>query len=121
MWETEKANVHSGEFSARIRCTGAKGRIGISTPGLPMVPGATGYEFTVWAKGTPGNQIFLAFEGDSSGELRQEVPAEWTQLTLKGTPKANAQKYMVYIYVTGDGTIWLDDCRLVPLGVKVED
>lgn len=119
MWEDRKEYVHSGKYSARIECTGAKGRIGISTPGLPAIPGATGYEFTIWAKGTPGNQIFLNFEGDVRGSLRQEVPAQWTQLKLDGRPTGNPKKYQVYIYVTGTGTIWVDDAKLVPVGVDM--
>lgn len=121
MWESEKENVHSGKYSARITCTGKAGRIGISTAKIPVMPGATGYEFTIWAKGTPGNRIFLNFEGGATGRLQQEVPGEWTQLKLEGRLKPDAKDFTVYIYVTGTGTIWVDDAKLVPVGVKLED
>ena len=51
MWEDRPEYVHSGQYSARIRCTGAKGRIGISTAHLPAIPGAQGYKITFWARG----------------------------------------------------------------------
>ena len=38
-WEDRPEYVHSGQLSARIRCTGQTGRIGISTAHLPAVPG----------------------------------------------------------------------------------
>jgi hypothetical protein len=50
-WETRPEYVHSGRFSARIRCVGSWGRIGIFTPELPAVPGAKQYKLTFWANG----------------------------------------------------------------------
>ena len=35
----EAPNVHSGQYAAGIRCTGRRGRIGIFTPKLPILPG----------------------------------------------------------------------------------
>jgi hypothetical protein len=121
MWEERPEYVHSGKYSARIACKGQTGRIGISTPKLPLVPGATGYVFTIWAKGEGDNMLFLNFESGMKGTLRQKIPAEWTEVTLKGTPEPNADGYTLYIYVIGKGTIWLDDGKLVPVGGKVED
>lgn len=117
-WEDRPEFVHSGQFSARIRCLDKPGRIGLSTPALPFVPGAREYVFTVWARGEGDNQLFLNFEGGMTGALRQKIPAEWTQITLKGQPEPGAKDYTFYIYVTGKGTIWLDDASLVPVGAK---
>jgi hypothetical protein len=119
-WATEKENVHSGDYSAGIRCTGKPGRIGIFTPKLPIVPGATEYVFTVWAKGEGENELFLNFESGVAGTLRQKVGPEWTQITLQGTPEPEAKDFMFYLYVTGQGTIYLDDAKLVPVGGEME-
>ena len=79
MWEDRPAFVHSGQFSARIRCTGATGRIGISTPPLPAIPGATEYKLTFWAKGEGDNMLFVNFEQGAqrhpAGEDRRRVEA----------------------------------------------
>lgn len=120
-WATEKENVHSGAYSAGIRCTGKPGRIGIFTPSLPIVPGATAYVFTVWAKGEGENELFLNFESGATGTLRQKVGPEWTQITLQGTPEPGAKEFLFYIYVTGQGTIYLDDAKLVPVGGETEN
>jgi hypothetical protein len=116
MWEERPEFVHSGKYSARIACKGQPGRIGISTPPLPMVPGATEYVFTVWAKGEDDNMLFLNFESGMEGTLRQKIGPAWEQVTFKGKPEAGAKQYTLYIYVTGKGTIWLDDAKLVPVG-----
>jgi len=120
-WEERPGHVHSGKYSARITCKGQAGRIGLSTPPLPIAPGATEYVFTVWAKGEGDNMLFLNFESGAQGTLRQKIPAEWTLVTLKGTPEAGAQQYTLYIYVTGKGTIWLDDAKLVPAGTPLDE
>jgi hypothetical protein len=121
MWEERPEFVHSGKFSARFACKGQPGRIGISTPPLPIAPGAKEYVFTVWAKGEGDNMLFLNFESGMTGTLRQKVPAEWTQITLKGTPEPDAKQYTLYIYVIGKGTIWIDDAKLVPVGANLDD
>ena len=120
-WEDRPEHVRSGAFSARMACTGARGRIGISTPKLPLVEGAGAYEFSVWAKGTADNQLFINFEDGAKGTWRDTVPAEWTEIKVRGAPESGARDFMVYIYVTGEGTIWLDDAKLVPVGAKLED
>lgn len=120
-WATEKENVHSGSYSAGIRCTGNPGRIGIFTPKLPIVPGATEYVFSVWVKGEGDNQLFLNFESGVTGTLRQKVGPEWTQITLKGAPEAGAKDFHLFIYVTGGGTIYLDDAKLVPFGGRMDE
>lgn len=112
----EAPNVHSGDFAAGIRCTGQTGRIGISTPGLPIVPGALSYELTLWAKGEGENELFINFEQGCSGTLRQRVPEEWTEIKVSGEPREGETQFMVYLYVTGAGTIYLDDVKLVPVG-----
>lgn len=115
-WETRQEYVRSGSYSAGIRCTGKPGRIGINTPKLPLVPGVKEYEFAVWARGEGENQLFLNFESGASGTLRRKIGTDWEQVKLKGVAEAGARDFSVYIYVTGEGTLWLDDARLVPLG-----
>jgi len=120
-WEDRKEYVHSGQYSARIRCTGAKGRIGISTAALPAVPGVESYKLTFWARGEGENMIFVNFEEGASGELRQKISDQWKQYTLLGKPVAGKPTYTLYFYSIGGGTIWLDDVELVPVGGKLED
>ncbi|MBM4033573.1 MAG: hypothetical protein FJ291_17560 [Planctomycetes bacterium] len=126
-WEEKPENVHSGKFSARIRCTGKKGRIGIMTPKLPAVPGATEYKLTFWAKGEGDNLLFVNFEAGAAGTLRQKIGPEWKEYTVLGKPEMDpktrevAKTFMVYLYHIGEGTIWLDDVSLVPVGGKLEE
>ena len=115
-WETRPAYVHSGRYSARIRCTGRPGRIGISTPKLPVLPGIEKYRFSVWAKGEGDNQLFLNFEAGARGSLRKRIGPVWEQVVLEGKATPGAHDFTLYVYVTGKGTIWLDDARLVPVG-----
>lgn len=121
MWEERPEHVRSGKFSARIRCTGKKGRIGIFTPKLPAVPGATEYKLTFWAKGEGDNLLFVNFESGASGTLRQKFGPEWAEYTVVGKPEKDAKTFMVYFYHIGEGTVWLDDVSLVPVGGKLED
>jgi hypothetical protein len=126
MWEERPQYVHSGKYSARITCKGQPGRIGIRTPPLPAVPGATEYVFTIWARGEGENELFINFEDTGKGpgvkgSLRQRIPGEWTLVTCKAKPDPGAQKYVLYLYITGKGTIWLDDAKLVPVGGNVEE
>ncbi len=121
MWEDRPAFVHSGPFSARIQCTGATGRIGISTPPLPAVPGATGYKLTFWARGEGENMLFVNFEEGAGGALREKIGATWKQYTAVGEPVADKKTYQVYFYSIGAGTIWLDDVELVPVGGKLDE
>jgi hypothetical protein len=121
MWEEKPENVHSGKFSARIRCTGKKGRIGIMTPKLPAVPGATDYKLTFWAKGEGDNLLFVNFESGATGTLRQKFGPEWKEYTVLGKPEKDAKTFGVYLYHIGEGTIWLDDVSLVPVGGKLEE
>ncbi len=120
-WEEKPENVHSGKFSARIRCTGKKGRIGIFTPKLPAVPGATEYKLTFWGKGEGDNLLFVNFESGATGQLRQKLGSEWKEYTVLGKPEKDAKTFGVYFYHIGEGTIWLDDVSLVPVGGKLEE
>jgi len=115
-WESRPEYVRSGHYSAGIRCVGQPGRIGINTPKLPVVPGVKEYEFTIWAKGEGDNQLFLNFESGATGTLRKKIGPEWELVRLKGVAEPGAKQFSLYIYVTGRGTIWLDDAKLVPLG-----
>jgi hypothetical protein len=121
MWEDRPAFVHSGQYSARIRCTGATGRIGIDTPPLPAVPGATGYKLTFWARGEGENMLFVNFEEGAGGALREKIGDAWKQYTAVGEPVAGKNTYQVYFYSIGAGTIWLDDVELVPVGGKLDE
>ena len=120
-WEDRAEYVRSGKYSARIKCLGKKGRIGISTPKLPVVPGAIEYEFSIWTKGEGGNQLFLNFESGARGTFRGRIGPEWQQIALKGTLEPGADGFTVYVYVTGEGTIWLDDAGLVPIGGQLDE
>lgn len=120
-WEERPEYVHSGKYSARISCVGQKGRIGISTPRLPAVPGASGYRLTFWARGEGDNMLFVNFEDGATGTLRQKIPPQWQQYTVIGRPDGRKPTFMVYLYHIGEGTIWLDDVELVPEGGNLED
>ncbi len=121
MWEDKAEFVHSGKLSARIRCTGAKGRIGLNTPPLPAVPGATEYKLVFWAKGEGDNMLFINFEEGASGSLREKVPGEWTRYTVSAKPVSGKNTYNVFVYVIGGGTIWLDNFELAPVGGKLDE
>jgi len=121
MWEDRPEFVHSGQFSARITCTGAVGRIGISTPPLPAIPGATGYKLTFWARGQGDNMLFVNFEDGAGGTMREKIGDAWKQYTLVGEPAEGKKTYQVYFYSIGAGTIWLDDVELVPVGGKLDE
>jgi len=116
----EAPNVHSGQYAAGIRCTGQTGRIGISTPKLPILEGTAELVLTFWGKGEGDNQIFVNFESGARGVLRQKLAPEWTQYTVKGKPDAGAREFSLYFYSIGGGTIYLDDVKLVPAGAKVD-
>jgi len=120
-WEDRPEYVRSGKYSARIRCLGKRGRIGIMTPKLPLVVGATAYEFSIWAKGEGDNELFLNFESGARGTFRGRIGPRWQQVTLKGTLQPDADGYIIFVYVTGEGTIWLDDAKAVPIGGKPEE
>jgi hypothetical protein len=119
-WSTGE-NAHSGEYGAGIRCVGRTGRIGINTPPLPIVPGATEYVFTVWAKGEGENMLFVNFESGCRGTLREKVGPEWTEIVVRGTPQPDAKDFRLYIYAIGAGTIYLDDAKLVPVGAALDE
>jgi hypothetical protein len=118
-WATPP-NVHSGKYAAGIRCKGATGRIGISTPRLPILPGTTELVLTFWGKGEGDNQIFVNFESGATGVLRQQLDPEWKQYTVRGKPEPGATEFTLYIYSIGGGTIYLDDMSLVPVGAKLD-
>jgi len=116
----EAPNVHSGKYAAGIRCKGARGRIGISTPRLPILEGTTELVFTFWGKGEGDNQIFVNFESGATGVLRQKLASEWTQYTVKGKPASGAREFSLYIYSIAGGTLYLDDLSLAPIGAKLD-
>ena len=120
-WEDHPEYVHSGQLSARIRCTGQTGRIGISTAHLPAVPGVSQYTLTFWARGEGDNQLFVNFEDGATGTLRQKIAGAWKEYTLAGQPVVGKPQFTVYFYSTGAGTIWLDDVSLVPVGGTLEE
>lgn len=117
----EAPNVHSGIYSAGIKCVGKRGRIGIFTPALPVIPGVKKYVFSIWAKGTPGNVLWIRFEGGVSGRKDGPVPEQWTQLVVEGRPLQGKKDFRVYLYAVGTGTIYLDDAKLEPVGIPAEE
>ena len=119
-WEDRPKYVHSGKYSARIRCTGGKGRIGISTPALPAAAGATEYKLTYWAFGEGDNMLFVNFEAGARGTVRHKIPPGWKEYTLVGKLTPGAKTYSIYFYHIGAGTIWLDDVKVVPVGGKAD-
>jgi len=114
-WEDRPKYVHSGQYSARIECLGAKGRIGISTPGIPAVEGAAEYKLTYWACGEGDNMLFVNFEAGARGTTREKIPPGWKRYELVGKLDPGAKTYSIYFYHIGTGTIWLDDVELVPV------
>lgn len=117
-WEDRPQYVHSGRYSARIRCLGKPGRIGIMTPKIPAIGGATEYEFSVWVKGEGENRLFINFESGAHGSLRKQIGPKWEHVKVRGKLDPGAHDFMVYIYSIGRGTLWLDDARLVPIFQK---
>ena len=115
-WEDRPKYVHSGTYSARIACVGKPGRIGISTPKIPVMPGATEYKLTYWACGEGANMLFVNFESGARGTVRLKIPPGWKQYELVGKVDAGAKTFSLYLYHVGTGTIWLDDLSLVPVG-----
>ncbi len=113
--------VHSGKLSARFKCVGQPARTGICTPAIPIVPGATGYELTFWAKGEGENMLHVAYESGATGQFMEKIGPDWREITVIGQAEENARDFVIWIYVRGGGTIWIDDARLVPLGVQLED
>jgi hypothetical protein len=121
MWEDRAEFVHSGKLSARIRCLGSVGRIGINSPPLPAIPAVSEYKLTFWARGQGDNLLFVNFEEGAEGALREPLPGQWKQYTVLGKPVAGKNTYNVFFYAIGAGTIWLDDVELVPVGGKLEE
>ncbi|HUW57741.1 MAG TPA: hypothetical protein VMZ92_13965 [Planctomycetota bacterium] len=119
-WEDRAEYVKAGKYSARFKCTGAPARTGINQ-GIPTIEGATGYELTIWARGEGENMLHIAFESGARGQFMEKIGPEWRQITVTGNPDAGAKKFTLYIYARGGGTIWVDDARLLPLGVQIED
>jgi len=118
-WATAP-NVHSGQYAAGIRCKGATGRIGISTPKLPILPGTTELVLTFWGKGEGDNQVFVNFESGATGVLRQTLAPEWKPYTVRAKPEPGATEFTLYIYSIGGGTLYLDDVSLAPVGAKLD-
>jgi len=112
--------VKGGKLSARFKSTGKPARCGINQ-GIPTIEGATGYELTIWAKGEGNNMLHIAFEAGARGQFREQIGPEWRQITVTGKPDAGAKKFTIWLYSRGGGTIWLDEARMLPLGVKLED
>ena len=48
------------------------------------------------------------------------MPPQWKEITVIGKPESGKTTYKVYLYVTGGGTIWLDNVALVPVGGNLE-
>lgn len=111
-WEEARRHVRSGRHSARIRSTGAPGRIAIFTPILPAIEQAGRYRFSVWAKGEGENELFVSFEAGASGSVRTRVGREWERIDVHGQLRPGAAGFRIYLNSTGRGTLWLDDATL---------
>lgn len=112
--------VHEGKLSARFKCTGAPARTGINQS-IPTIAGATEYTLTFWARGEGENQLQVAFESGARGTFTGKIDAEWKPITVTGQADPNAKKFTLYFYSRGAGTVWVDDAKLLPVGVKLED
>jgi hypothetical protein len=118
--ESRPEYVKEGKLSAKFQSVGDPARTGIQQK-LPITEGATGYELTIWAKGEGENLLHIAFEAGARGSFSEKIGPEWKQITLVGTPEAKAKEFTLWIYARGGGTIWIDDAKLVPQGVKMEE
>ena len=118
--ENRPAYVKAGKLSARFKSTGKPARTGINQS-IPTIEGATGYELTIWAKGEGNNMLHIAFEAGARGEFRGKIGPEWRKITVTAKPQAGAKEFTLYIYSRGGGTLWIDDARLLPIGVELED
>jgi hypothetical protein len=113
-WEDRGRHVRSGRHSARIASTGLRGRIAVFTPVLPAIGDTRRYRFSVWAKGSGENELFVAFDAGASGSVRKRVGGEWELIDVRGRLGPGAPGFRVYLNSTGTGTIWLDDATLAP-------
>ena len=118
--EDRPAYVHGGKLSARFKSTGSPARTGICQT-IPAVDGAVEYELTLWAKGEGENLLHIAYESGASGQFSEKIGPEWRQVKVVGKIDKNAKNFTLYIYARGGGTIWLDDAKLLPAGVNLED
>lgn len=113
-WEDRRRHVRSGRRSARIRSTGAPGRIAVFTPILPAVGEVRSYRFSVWAKGSGENELLVSFESGARGSFRTRVGREWERIDVRGFVRPGAAGFRIYLNSVGAGTIWLDDATLTP-------
>ena len=113
-WEDRGRHVRSGRHSARITSRGTPGRVAVFTPIVPAVGEARRYRFSVWAKGSGENELFVSFDSGASGSVRKRVGREWERIDVNGRLSPGAAGFRVYLNSTGIGTIWLDDATLVP-------
>jgi hypothetical protein len=113
-WEDRGRHVRSGRHSARIRSTGAPGRIAVFTPILPSIGETRRYRFSVWAKGSGENELFVSFEAGANGSVRKRVGREWERIDVRGRLRPGTAGFRIYLNSTGTGTIWLDDATLAP-------
>jgi hypothetical protein len=118
--ETRPEYVKQGKLSARFQCTGKPARTGVSQ-GIPIVQGATGYEMTIWARGEGDNRLHIAFEAGAKGSFSRKIGPKWEKITITGVPEKGATKFTLWIYARGGGTIWLDQARMLPLGVEIKE
>jgi len=105
-------DAKDGKLCAEIKCTGRKGRIGLFTPEFPILKKDAEYELTLWIKGTPGNRLNVAFEGDARGNGAFTGGPEWKKVTVIGKAKPKGTKFRVYFYMVGTGTLWIDDVQM---------
>lgn len=113
-WEDRGRHVRSGRYSARITSTGPPGRVSVFTPILPATSDSGVYRFSVWAKGSGENELFVGFDAGASGSVRKRVGREWERIDVRGRVRSGAAGFRIYLNSTGTGTIWVDDATLIP-------
>jgi hypothetical protein len=109
--------ARSGKHSCQITCR-TRGRGGIGSAPIKLKPG-TIIRASLWikAKDASGGRIFLNFEGSpGDGWASKDLKTgtyDWTRftklVTVPGGKPADEQTIVVFLYMTTDGSIWIDD------------
>ncbi len=55
-----------------------------------------------------------------SGTTTVTPGADWERLTVAATVDPGARGFRIWILLNGEGTVWLDDAELMPVGGEEE-